>query len=306
MIILCTLSLSKIRLKLMTKFVIILTLESEYTYMKLFNRFISGLIYPRDITSFENDKRGFTFLYFIFLVILMIIPSIISVSMSYDLDYETEVEIKKSFVFGEYIPYEIKDNKLVIKDEITDTINCIEYSNYNIFFSINPSFTVPAEYINETNILFFEDGIYLCTPVASTKIIEYKDYQAFEGLDFTLARSGDDSFWNQAYNLLNDIFNTYRGLFITISIIVIVIQSVLIIVIGSLLLTAFGRFGQANYFSFIKHWQIMIYVMTPLVVGDLFATLFSVRLFYYIGLFMTLIYSFGINQDPNRGGQNEL
>ena len=69
----------------------------------------------------------------------------------------------------------------------------------------------------------------------------------------------------------------------------------------SLIVTIFGRFSKGNTLKFSKYWQMSIYLVTPMVFGELFATLYSMQVFYYIGLIMTLIYSMTFNQVCGKG-----
>ena len=274
--------------------------------MKIFDRLQSGLFSPGRIPNYEKDSKLFTSLYFIILVVLIMIPTVISVLLADNLNYRSEVAIRKEFMTSEVVPYEIIDSTLVFKDDIVSgnqTYHTIYYSDWVFYFSVDGNFTVPIENIYKTNILLFKDGIYRCTPLNVSLIMKYSDYELFDGLDFSLATNYDKEFYNQFYMLVEDIIEDYRVEFVEKTILMIFIESVLTVSIGSLILTVFGRFGEYNYFKFSKHWQLMVYAMTPLVVGSLLSTLFSMNLLYYIGLFMTLIYSFGINQNPNRGGK---
>lgn len=274
--------------------------------MKVFDRFQSALFNPGRIPSFENDTKKFTLLYFIILVVLMLIPTVISVALVDDLDYRSEVAIRKEFMTSEVVPYEIIDNNLVTKQDIgnlNQSYHIINYSNWVFYFTVDGSFVLPTENISKTNILLYKDGIYLYTPFQVSLIIKYTDYAEFEGLDFSLAVNNNKIFYNQLYRLINKIIDDYRGVYITKTISEALAEAIVTLLIGSLVLTVFGRFGENNYFKFSKHWQLMIYAMTPLIVGNILAVFFNSNLLYYIGLFMTLIYSFGINQNPNRGGK---
>lgn len=265
--------------------------------MKIFSRMKDSIFSPNMIYTFKNDKKIFTTLYYFILVILLMIPSLIIIAFNSDIDYTTRVEIRKAFLISEEIPFKISNNTLVATKEGVKEYYNVSYGTIEIFFSDSEEFNLPSEYLNTSNILIGKDGIYIATPVANMMITSYQDFSSFEGLDFTKAKSYDQDFWNKAYDVITLVYSKFKPAIIITSIVLMFFQASFTLLIFSLILTLFARFGDANFLSFAKHWQLMIYTLSAFVIGNMLSILFGIRLFYYIGLIVSLIYSFGINQN---------
>ena len=108
--------------------------------MRFIDRIVSGLFNPSQINNYREDKKSFTFLYFIFLLLLYILPSAILIVSNYGLDFKKESNIKNSFENSEVIPYYIESNVLKYNQSISNIDKeyyKIDIDNLTIFFSRN-------------------------------------------------------------------------------------------------------------------------------------------------------------------------
>lgn len=266
--------------------------------MKLLKRLYESLCSPNKIGTFREDKKIFTFVYFLLLVVLYALPSAIVLLTSNNISSSVKSEIRNAFAYGEEIPYEIIDNKLVFNGDNEKEYYLIETENYQIYFS--SSLNIPEDDLSVFNyntssykIVFSTDGVY-DGGITKSKILSYEQFD-LNGINFLEAKENKYEFWKYTFTKLNTIIDAYRSQMQVISIIVLIATSVFSVGLLSLIVTVFGRFGYKNAISFSKHWQLSIYAMTPMVFGELFAVLFNVQLLYYIGIFMTIIYSIKIN-----------
>ena len=287
--------------------------------MKFIDRILSGLFYPSEIMSYREDKKSFTFLYFIFLLLLYIIPSGILIFTNYGLDYKDESNIKSCFENSEIIPYYIESNVLKYDDSISSEEKYyyqVKIDDIMIYFSSKDISELDFRIIDNekeeniiyidlenTNYIFSSDGVYLISPIGISNIMIYNDYD-FNGLNFSLAKSKDNDFWNKAFGILNVVMDEYKSLYIGVSYIRLVFDGVISIGLFSLCITFFLRMSVNNRISFSKHWQMIIYAMTPYVLCYVIASFFGILIIYYIGVFLTIINSFRTGQLPKQGGNN--
>ena len=231
----------------------------------------------------------------------------IGVVFSSNLSTNFMEEVRTAFQMSEVIPYKIENNKLTyISDgeNIEKSYYVISTTNYDIYFS--SSKTLPDTVnrttsfsITKTRILFTIDGVYEYRNYP-TLLVTYDKYN-LNGIDFSKAKENDYKYWENIFTNLSSIINTYKNQTMWITIVSLVLISSGGLALLSLIVTIFGRFSKGNTLKFSKYWQMSIYLVTPMVFGELFATLYSMQVFYYIGLIMTLIYSMTFNQVCGKG-----
>ena len=197
----------------------------------------------------------------------------------------------------DFVEEDSSDEKLVFvgeteKPQYYVNIDDIELT---IVFTTLEEIKVDKEMYN-TIIVFDSECVYLYNKLENFRLMNYYEYINSNNLDFRLAKVDDRMFWNKAFEVVHQVLNNYEGLIMTSAVLIIVFQTFGLVLIITTLLTLFNRLGMKNIYSFGIHWRLMLYYMAPFVLGSLFATLFNVRVFEYIGLIVTLIYSFKINQ----------
>lgn len=271
--------------------------------MKLLKRLYAGLFAPSKIYTYINDKRILTFFYLLMLVLIYAIP--LTINSLYGENFNSELinDIRVAFKTGEMIPYEINDNKLIFNGESEKDYYFIDSSSYEIYFSTSDTIpTVQDDFyfdISLGRILFWNDGIYEYSSTP-TLILSY-DMLNLDGTDFRNAKNNDYDFWENIFTKLSTILDEYRNQTKWYTIGVLLLSSLLGLGLLSIIITIFGRFSRGNNIKFSKYWQMSIYLVTPMIFGELFATLYGLQLFYYIGLIMTIIYSIIFNQMSGKG-----
>lgn len=275
--------------------------------MKIIKRLMDGLFSPGKIYYYKDDKKILTTIYFFILVLIYAIPMTIGVVFSSNLSTNFMEEVRTAFQMSEVIPYKIENNKLTyISDDenIEKSYYVISTTNYDIYFS--SSKTLPDTVnrttsfnITKTRILFSIDGVYEYRNYP-TLLVTYDKYN-LNGIDFSKAKENDYKYWENIFTNLSSIINTYKNQTMWITIVSLILISSGGLALLSLIVTIFGRFSKGNTLKFSKYWQMSIYLVTPMVFGELFATLYSMQVFYYIGLIMTLIYSMTFNQVCGKG-----
>ena len=142
--------------------------------MRFIDRIVSGLFNPSQINNYREDKKSFTFLYFIFLLLLYILPSAILIVSNYGLDFKKQSNIKNSFENSEVIPYYIESNVLKYNQSISNLDKVyykIDIDNLLIIFSSKDITELEFNFYNKNAK---ESGIYIDmekTPMQQIKAI---------------------------------------------------------------------------------------------------------------------------------------
>ncbi|MBQ4061117.1 MAG: hypothetical protein IJD46_03735, partial [Bacilli bacterium] len=196
------------------------------------------------------------------------------------------------------------------RDNLEKDYYKVEFGNYIVYFStlddinnLKDESASGLDFIEKQIILFYKDGIYQYTPISISKLLSYEN-EAFEGLDFREAKVEDEGFWKQVFGLINDLLAYNKSSHITRVIISLIFQGFLSIGLFSACITFFLRMSVNNRISYSKHFQMMIYIMTPFVLLSAISSLFNILLIYYVGVFITIINSFRTGQLPYGGGKN--
>ena len=263
----------------------------------MFKRIIDGLFYPSEIIHYRNDKKIITIGVLLFFAILLMVPSLISLFLTKPFDYDAKVAIRNSFSNNIEIPYIIENNKLTFVGDTEKTqyyVN-VEEMNLTVIFSTQEQVILEKNMLGSI-IVFTTDHVYLYNQIKNQRLLNYYEYPSFDSIDFRLAKNNNYQFWNQMFSIVQKVLDNNETLILSLSLVIIVFQAILMIVITTLLLTLFNRLGSNNIYSFAMHWKMMIYFSGPFVLGFLLATLFNTMIFEYVGLIVTLIYSFKINQ----------
>lgn len=275
--------------------------------MKFLDRLTSGLISPKRILSFSEDKGLIVFFVLLIEILILAIPGIISAYINNPLTYDTKVNIRESF-YLEDVPYEIKNGSLnyigtgtekdlyiVYSDEYTfvfskrDDVRSLLYSNNN-----NGSIIMDNNASHEV-IVFNNDSIYITLYTFSFRLGSYEEFEDFEGLSFLGNTPNDDNFWDPFFSGFKKVFEKYQWKVFTINTVITVLSEVVTFLLMILIITAISRMGKVGLVSFGKSFKLIIYFMMPYVLGEFIATLTGVRILMYIGMGYTLVNIFRMN-----------
>ena len=275
--------------------------------MGFFNRLGDSLFSPSQVLQYRVDKKIVTFFYFMFLCVLLMIPSFISLCGNNRLfTYETKTNIRMDCFNKDEIPYIIENGKLTFAGTNEKNAYFINLDSFELtlLFTTQEKVVVSEE-MYRTIVLFDQTSIFIKTTVGRIEIAKYIDYDDMEGLDLKNLTQNNSVFWDQVTKCLTQVENNYRGVIISSMIAMIVIRSVGTLLLFILFITIINRISALNIYSFGNHFKLMVYYVTPFVVGTVFAKLFQIVLIEYIGLIVTFIYSLKINKISIGGGSNQ-
>ena len=275
--------------------------------MGFLNRISDSLFSPSEVLKYRVDKKIVTFFYFVFLGILLMIPNLILfLGNSQVFDYETKTNIRFDAYNQNNIPYKIENNKLVFTGTNEQTEYFINLDTYEatLVFTTQESI-VTSEDMYRTIIVFDTYSIYLRTSIGKIEIGKYSDYNEIEGIDFNKITTNDKGFWNQVSIFLAQVEDNYHSIIISSTILIIILRSFGTLVLFTLFITILNRISALNIYSFGDHFKLMVYYVTPFVIGIVLSRLFQVTIIEYIGLIVTFIYSLRINQINFKGGNDQ-
>lgn len=257
----------------------------------MFKRFRSGLFFPSEIINYRFEKKITTILYLIILVLLSTIPSFIILFGDNSLNYADKRIIRDTFRDQE-LPYKIENYKLkyigdeeeeLLTFEITDTLNVVLTSKSEPEFEISP-FSV------DTYIILTQDNVYYARSLNTSVLFSYTEYPVLENFDFSGATNDEYDFWASVFRIINNQLDEYSLMINLINIGGLILVSLFSLLILGLIITSFQKLFNP-YNSFGEIFQMMIYALTPYVIGQLLASLFGFLLFSFAGMLMTIIYA---------------
>ena len=277
--------------------------------MVLIKRLGDSLFSPKDVLQYRVDKKIVTFLYFLLLSILLMVPNFISFfSDTSFFTYEVKTNIRYDVFNQEEVPYEIVNGKLTFTGTNEKSQYVINLSTYEVTLIFTTQDSIVQDDKMYSNIIVFsKEKVELKNRLNKMELGRYSDYASSEGLDLKYLTTSDRLFWEQTFDLLNEFEKGYHSLYVTAIVLFIIFRSIGTLFLFILFITFINRISAENIYSFGDHLKLMIYYSTPFVFGVIFATLFDFVLIEYIGLIITFIYSLRINHIEITGGKdNEL
>lgn len=279
----------------------------------MFRRLSDSLMAPSKIARYYKESFWKTFLFFLFLLLIMMVQNTLALYSSSLLDGNVKKEIRSEFV-GEEIPYEIIDGKLV---NVNGDVN--HYYINNLSTEMNIIFTEDLSNIDNTtpslNIIFNQDGVYVSASLIAQKIFEYSEFDYLVNLDFSDPNViRDISFWDNIFNITEITVNNFKPIYMIIGTISNLIYWFAWLIIFMLIIALFSKFKVSGYIKFRDLFKIAVYSLTPLVFCIFFANFLGIKLLLYLGYILAAIYnSITVNEIlknilmiKKEGPQNEL
>ena len=276
-------------------------------HLGFIKRLSNSLFSPKDVIPYRTDKWWITLLYFIFLLVLSILPLSISVVRGDVLGYETKKEIKSFFHGKEEILFSIKDGKLVHDDNnYSYTYAQDVTTDISIIFSLSNS--IETELISaKTYVIFKETGVYLSQSAMHIKLFEYNEYTELDNFDFGDLSNSNSPSWDTIFTVAIEEINKVKPTITIMSIIMLAASETMTLLFISLMLAFFQSFTLTKIISFGQTWKMCIYLLTPYVIGNVLAMLFNLSILFYLGLAMTALYAASLSQRilREKSGRNE-
>ena len=249
--------------------------------MELFRRFSSGLFSPRSIGAYINDRKLLTFLYFIILLFISILPQTIEISRMNRIPYQSQQEIREFFKTKEEIPFKVENNKLVSLQSDVKIKSYLLSNQILVVFSLEENINVGmrnAIVFGQNEFIF---SIYFRQTLFCIRISE------FESLDFRNAKINNDVFWNDIFKVANIEYQkvlTYikPGLILGL----LILNSISILFFR--LLLAILQLSTLSTYRYSQVLKLEIYFSVPYVFGVVLELLILVILL--LGLILMIIY----------------
>lgn len=279
----------------------------------MFRRLSDSLMAPSKIARYYKESFWKTFLFFLFLLLIIMVQNTLALYSSSLLDGNVKKEIRSEFV-GEEIPYEIIDGKLV---NVNGDVN--HYYIKNLSTEMNIIFTEDLSNIDNTtpslNIIFNQDGVYVSATLIAQKIFEYSEFDYLVNLDFSDPNViRDISFWDNIFNITEITVNNFKPIYMIIGTISNLIYWFAWLIIFMLIIALFSKFKVSGYIKFRDLFKIAVYSLTPLVFCIFFANFLGIKFLLYLGYILAAIFnSITVNEIlknilmiKKEGPQNEL
>lgn len=258
----------------------------------MFKRFKTSLFQPANIASYRKDSVFITIIYYLLLVLLAIIPSIILIFSNDGFSHNTKSYIRKEFI-GVEVPYEIDNYQLVkTTNDEKDYHEYILSNNSVIVFTEQEASEIIYNNLYVGTVVIFAKDRVIYDELLMKKIeLSYKNDLQLEYLDFSLAKENDIHFWDIVFNIANKVakdVSLKNRIFTTIYVF---LEISLMLLIFSLIITLFQIRKIKEYINFGKTWQLAIYAMTPYIILTLFGDLVSFELLSIIGVVVSYVYA---------------
>lgn len=267
------------------------------TNLGFFKRFSSSLFSPKDVIKYRTDRLWMTFLYFIFLLLISVLPVYISIVQNEGFSYETRRDIVNHYSTSEDLPFYIANGRLNHDDDDKSYIY-----NENITDRLKIIITLDEEYrtdISSTvvNILLREDGVYLSQSAFHLKLFSYDEYDGLKNFDFSNLQSRNSPSWDIIINVIKQEIKQMKPLTDIVQIVMVTLSEFVGMIFISLILAFFQSFTLTGVITFGKTWKMCIYALTPYVVGNVLGMLFGFPILFYLGLGVTAIFAASISQN---------
>jgi len=263
----------------------------------MYQRFKAGLFNPADAARFQNDKKIITCLFFLLLVLISVVPGIIAIKRgSGGLDYSDRTVIRQAFVDHD-VPFSIVNYQLGrTSGTASDFVIDVTYALQAVFTEELGNLSEVNPLDTFTKIIFDPTGVYFQQSMLRISLFTYDEYPELQNLDFSGAASDDPDFWAVIFPIIDEQIENYASVSMATEIISLVLYEIFILVFLSFTVAIFQMMSLSGYLKFGKVWQVMVYVMVPFVMGQLFDELFALGFLSYIGIAITIFHANRLTQ----------
>ena len=256
----------------------------------MLKRLSNGLLSPRETARYYSESFGKAILYFIILIVLITIPTIVSLVTADIVPNSLKNDLKEAFL-GEKIPFVIEDGVLVNIDDDETYV----YLNENLeTFDIQVTENIDNAKMNleKMSIVLVTDGVYIKYSVMSEKLFEYSKYEYLKNLDLSdVDQLRGNAFWNNIFDILYQELHSIRWFTITVNAINNILYSIMLMLAFTFIITLFSKFRTGGYLKFFGIFKVTIYNLTPFIFCLIFSILFNLHFLTYIGYIISAIYN---------------
>lgn len=253
----------------------------------MFKRLRDALFSPSSLANYKKDKWWMTTLFFLMLVLISTLPSILYYLTPTKLTESDSLVIRKSFE-GLELPFKIVDGILIKSPSSTeDTVTVLVADYYMIIITTNEEYEMdtvhPIFMIGKTKVTKIEDK-------KEKVIFEYRDYPELNNFLFNKLSKGQYMDWDIVYSIINTELKLSNNIVAFVGIGQELLVSFFTYLILSLLLVLVNRMSFANI-DFKSGWKLLIYCFAPYAFGELFAGLYGISILSFVGILFTVVFS---------------
>lgn len=254
--------------------------------MFIIQRLRDSLFSPKQIINYKDDNFFKVLTMFLLLVILLVLPSTLSISTKKYLSYNDELELKK-VISGEVIPFQIKNGKLLNDN---DNDNFIYQKDIDGYIKLVVSNSSDLNLGTNLVILIGTDGVYLTNQILKLQLLTYEDHPSLNNTDLKELGNVNSPQWNNVLTVIRASYQEFMEFYRPVMITANVISAIGILLFMSLVIAFFQHFTLKGLIEFRKFWKLVIYLFTPYVVLETIFTLFGVNL-VYLSFIVTAVYT---------------
>lgn len=253
----------------------------------MFKRLRDALFSPSSVAAYKKDKWWITALFFVMLVVVSTLPSILYYSIPPKLTEDDSLTIRQDFE-GKELPFKIIDGELIKSVGSSDKpVQVLVAKHYQVIITTNDNYQTTSEYP------IFMIGKTKVTKIVGDKvnvILEYKDYPELNNLNFNSLSKGEYMKWDVVYSVINQELKASSGSVALIGIGQKFLLTFITYLILSLLLVFVNRMNFANI-DFKTGWKLLIYCFAPYAFGKLLAGLYGINILSFVGIVLTVFFS---------------
>lgn len=255
----------------------------------MYKRFRDGLLGPRDVLTYIGDKWYHVLLQLLLFVILMCIPFVINAFTKNPITHDFESQVKND-LNGAVIPFHTENGVLVKNDG--SEVEEFTYV-YNSALKIRLSISGNTADLSDIEILITSDTVYYCFGGIRTKIGTFKDqFLELANFDFSKLGSYNNTLeWDTLFSCINKNLKEFNKKMLPMSLIMNSVSNLIMILIFTLIMSGSFFIRFSRFLKFGALFKISVYYITPLVVGDIVYNIFAMRIFLYIGVVLSMVYS---------------
>lgn len=285
----------------------------------MYKKFKDCLLKPSRIGNYVDEKFSRTLMYFLLLLLIYTLPSIVSLYSINEMPSQYSSLIVESFSNSEVINYKIVNCELIsINDESKSqyvdlgTVDSVGL-NLIVVFNLSENFEITNYQFNDNLIgknalviVFEKDGLWIesgqiykgnnnigaeqLSNISSSLKFTYEEL-GIKNIDFSKARYNKTSFKNELDNVCLDIYNKNKVLILGVGISGVIIYNTISMLIEIFILAAFIKILYFKFnIKYSKICKIVILAYTPQIIFNLLSIFWSSVLMHFLGQILTVIY----------------
>jgi hypothetical protein len=255
------------------------------------------------MAQYGQDKLSKVILYLIFLLALIILPSIVVIYTSPPLDEPTKDLIRnESFYIADPVNCRISDSKLSCDEDRPYLVNIDDLNISVVFYPAADKDVIGRLKNRKAIVIVMEESRATMTlqsnipgfRLGDAEIIRYQDMLDINGLDFTKAKDRKDfAFWDQFFRAINTAFIRNQESIHLGFTIVAAVRGTFSLLLSILMFSVLIRLFNNSYpIKFGEVFRLVTYSFTPYAVISVISILYGIDWLINIGMFIAVFYAY--------------